>query len=217
MVRPRQVKVFARYPGLQNLINARQLFASCISASANICRSVLAEYLTWVALNAHFREFAHLFSVESAGTHAVPGLTMHPTISRVLNAAGVDVDGFSSRRLNSVMVEKVDLVLAATSMQRDRIISMRPSALRSTFTLKEFARLASHLKTGGASSSENVVENARILTADASMMRGQASWPDADGGDDIADPLHKCRAIQRCVSNTNSAVFSTLELLTQVR
>src|SRR5206468_2551998 len=107
----------------------------------NICRSVMAERLTRRDVERRMGACAHQILVSSAGTGARPGEPMHPLTAAALRASGLDAGGFAARRLTPELVAASDLVLASTVVERDAVLDMAPSALRRTFTLREFARL----------------------------------------------------------------------------
>ncbi|WP_051703850.1 hypothetical protein [Glycomyces sp. NRRL B-16210] len=181
--------------------------------SANLCRSVLAERLSrlWIE---HLPECpSDRFAVSSAGTEAVPGLGMPPRVARYLLRRGADAGAFASRRLTPALVEQADLVLAATRLERDRVIAASPGALRRTFTLNEFARLPP--RTGPGAAATEVRSRARSIMAEAMARRGQVAG--LDGEDDVADPGNGRRSIERCAAEVDSAVTAVLRLLTVER
>jgi protein-tyrosine phosphatase len=101
----------------------------------NVCRSPLGERLLRAALP------EERFVVESAGINGLEGSAMSPEAAGELVALGGDASGFVARRLTEQMVRDADLVLAATTEIRSRVLGETPSALRRTFTVREFAAL----------------------------------------------------------------------------
>ncbi|WP_310962254.1 arsenate reductase/protein-tyrosine-phosphatase family protein [Nocardioides terrisoli] len=101
----------------------------------NVCRSPLGERLMQLRLPAEG------FEVASAGVNALEGAPMSPESAAELAARGGRADGFVARRLTEQMLRDADLVLTATLEIRSRVLSEVPSALRRTFTVREFAAL----------------------------------------------------------------------------
>ncbi|RZU50149.1 protein-tyrosine phosphatase [Krasilnikovia cinnamomea] len=113
---------------------------------ANLCRSPLAERLARRALQDAFGPAARAVLVSSAGTHAFEAPAMHEGSAAVLAECGIDAGGFTSRRLRESMVANADLVLTAGREQRANCVSLAPSALRRTFTLRQFTRLVAAVR-----------------------------------------------------------------------
>ncbi|MEH1015752.1 low molecular weight phosphatase family protein [Micromonospora sp. CPCC 206060] len=103
---------------------------------ANLCRSPMAEYLARAVLTRHG------VSVASAGTHAVPGRSMHPYAAGILDGRGLDPTGFRSREVTRDLLTGAGLVLAASRRERAYCVATAPAAIGRTFTLRQFARLA---------------------------------------------------------------------------
>lgn len=179
--------------------------------TANMCRSVLAERLTRRAVGDRFGEHANRFTIESAGIRAVPGRHMHPRAKRILRRRGADTDSFTSRLLSSSMVNGADLVLTATTVDRDSVIAAAPAALRYTFTLNEFARLASQA-AAVAPCHGDIVAKVQAIVASSLTFRGQIGGLDPRE-DDISDPVANGRTFRRCVSRIGTAVDSIMDTL----
>lgn len=101
----------------------------------NVCRSPLGERLLASKLP------SDSFEVSSAGVGALVGSPMVPEAASRLEAYGGSADGFLARQLTPAMVEQSDLVLAATTSIRTRVLEDSPGALRRTFTVLELAAL----------------------------------------------------------------------------
>ncbi|MGJ9411577.1 hypothetical protein ACHAAC_02610 [Aeromicrobium sp. CF4.19] len=120
----------------------RRRFAVLVVCTANICRSPLAELLLTARLD------RRRFEVASAG---VRGWEDHPIDESVQQQAlrlGVDGSSFRSRPLLSVHVANADLILTATREHRGGVLELDPTALRRTFTLREFAALGHEVAAG---------------------------------------------------------------------
>jgi protein-tyrosine phosphatase len=190
---------------------------------ANICRSPLAERLTR-------REIAGRpgFAVHSAGTRGLTGQPMHQHGADLLRAVGADPDGFVARRLTPDLLAHADLVLTATAVERDRAVAMLPAALRTTFTLLEFARLLAGVRsaasggvgggvgaldlTGGVESPADPVDRARALVTRARGMRGRVPYVDP-AADDVADPVRTPEGFRACHATIGPAVSTIVSAL----
>ncbi|MHA7209825.1 arsenate reductase/protein-tyrosine-phosphatase family protein [Arthrobacter sp. MDT1-65] len=149
--------------------------------TGNICRSPMAERLLQAGLNARF---PGQFSVESAGTGALVGDPIHPTIAGFIRESGGIVDDFSARQLTPEILQGQDLVLALTRAHRSRIVEMSPVMLKRTFTLREFARLLAHLDLGtlqpGAQHWRDAMPKA--------LRARSGPWGAEPSNDDVVDP-----------------------------
>lgn len=136
----------------------------------NVCRSPLGERLLASKLP------ADLFEVSSAGVGAMVGSPMTPEAALHLEAYGGSADGFSARQLTGAMVKQSDLVLAATTPIRTRILEDSPGALRRTFTVLELAALLDLIP---------VSADPAVLVRTAAQERSRAVLDDYD----IPDPI----------------------------
>lgn len=104
--------------------------------TGNVCRSPAIERLlgTWLGPAG--------LEVTSAGIAAMAGAPMTPQMATLVADAGGRPEGFVSRQLTEDMVATADLVLTATRDHRGEVLALHPPALRRTFTLREFVRLA---------------------------------------------------------------------------
>ena len=109
--------------------------------SGNICRSPLAEALLR-------RELSGLdVVVESAGTIAADGAQMPDEAQRLaenLRVSPAEAAAHRSRYLDTSTLDGASLVLAMSREHRRRVVELDPRRLRSTFTAREFARLATN-------------------------------------------------------------------------
>ena len=147
--------------------------------TGNICRSPTAELYA-----AHHLPHEQ-FRVHSAGTWGMEGHPIEANAARKLADLGVAYDSFRARRISERMIEGADLVLTATREHRSAVVTLVPTALPKTFTLREFARLVDDvddttLPPGPAP------ERARALVTAAAERRGRHSLKRHD--DDVADP-----------------------------
>ncbi|WP_324649997.1 low molecular weight phosphatase family protein [Georgenia sp. H159] len=113
-------------------------FTLLIVCTGNICRSPAIERL----FRSAFVEGSGI-TVHSAGTGALVGEPIQPPMVRLLEQYGVPADGFAARRVTEPIVAGADLILTATRQHRADVVDDVPAAVRRTFTVREFARLAS--------------------------------------------------------------------------
>lgn len=157
--------------------------------TGGICRSPFAEILARHLLRERLGVVnASRFIIASAGTEAVPGSRMHPYSRAELarwGLAGV-ASGFSARTLDADTVAGADLVLTAERQHRKLVVELQPSALRTTFCLRELARLLKGV--GPRTLPEDPVERARAAVAAARRLRGTSHYvsPEEDA---IPDPI----------------------------
>lgn len=156
-----------------------ETFRILVVCTGNICRSPLAE----VVLQAGMDEVAPgSFAVTSAGTHAHHGKAAQ-TGSRDLAAGiGASLKSFRARQLTPEHILSADLVLILAAVHRPEVLSLVPSALKRTFTLREFARILQHMPLG-----EYVGGSWVDVVATAHTFRHHAATDDP-ALDDVTDP-----------------------------
>ena len=107
--------------------------------TGNICRSPLAAQLI-------ARRLADLgVTTSSAGTRARDGAPMMPESAQIAVARGIDADATAAHRaryLTPAHLASPVLVLAMARDHRREVVELAPARGRSTFTAREFARLA---------------------------------------------------------------------------
>lgn len=160
--------------------------------TGNICRSPLAETLLRMVLQ------RLPISVESAGTHALVGEPMTEQNQRISIDLGV-TDGAQhrARQLTAEHIRDADLVLALSREHRKSVVEMLPKASRTTFTLREFARLADALASSGLDSPDLVDAGARMraVVREAAQSRGTVLAPSNPEDDDVVDPYRQSDAV----------------------
>jgi protein-tyrosine phosphatase len=172
-------------------------FAILAVCHANLCRSPLIHHLLKQALRERLGPEAGAFEVSSVGTHARPGLPMHPHTAAVLSEQGGDgglfgsgeptVERFRSRVVAADAVARADLILTADRPQRTICVSTIPSAAGRTFTVLQFGRLAAAIDRASLPPGPPI-ERARALVAEAHLVRAQFQ-PVAAEDDDLPDPV----------------------------
>ncbi|MCT9819023.1 low molecular weight phosphatase family protein [Microbacterium sp. W1N] len=161
--------------------------------TGNICRSPLAELLLATRLG----DLG--VTVHSAGVRGLDAATMTPEaidLALELGVSEADADAHRSRYLTEAMLTSPDLLLAMTRDHRREIAELAPSRLRSTFTVREFARLAASLSDDALVSAAEAAgpdPSARLRAAAATVagMRGLTPSPADPADDDVIDPYRR--------------------------
>lgn len=156
--------------------------------TGNICRSPTAEFLARHLLVGRLggREAAR-FDIGSAGVGAVVGHPMHPLARAKLAPWALDgerTERFVARQISPSIVAGADLVLGASPRHRSAVLEQYPELLGVTFSLREFARLASAVPVDTLPA--DVVHRARVVVERARNLRGRVPAPDDDR---IPDPM----------------------------
>lgn len=175
--------------------------------TGGICRSAFAEILARHLLRERLGVVdAARFTVASAGTSAVLGATMHPFSRAELARWGLAglARGFRSYPLDAPAVAASDLVLTAERRHRKTAVELQPSALRTTFCLREMARLGKAIRPDTLP--DDPVERASAAVVAARRLRGTALYvrPEEDA---IPDPValgpgahhDAAKAIEECL------------------
>jgi protein-tyrosine phosphatase len=187
-------------------------FTILFVCTGNLCRSPMAERIAIAELRARFGPMAARFPVASAGTHAVVGAPMEPEAAAVLIERGLRAEGFVARELSAELVAESDLILCAAREHRSAVVTINPRALRRTFTLREFHRLA-------ASVSPRDIGRSDPADALASLMRAAIQRRGVDptarpGDDDIPDPIGRpISAFRACAADISGYLRGPLSLV----
>ena len=117
-------------------------FRVLVVCTGNICRSPLAE----VVLQAGLDEASPgSFSVSSAGTFAHAGKPAQPGTRDIATRLGTSHDHYRARQLSEEQISGANLLLVLAATHRPEVLAVAPSALKRTFTLREFARILEHM------------------------------------------------------------------------
>ncbi|WP_345339229.1 hypothetical protein, partial [Actinomycetospora succinea] len=168
---------------------APRRFRLLFVCTGNICRSPFARFHARALLEMRLGpRWASWFDVASGGTGAVVGAEMHPLSRAQLGplAGHPDVAAFRARQLPARDVELADLVLTVSRSHRSAVLELEPRALRSTFTMREFARLLEGVDHAALPADPR--ERAHALVAAALAERGQGAPVEAED-DAIPDPV----------------------------
>ncbi len=158
--------------------------------TGNICRSPMGEVL----LRARLGDLG--VRVHSAGTHALVDHGMTEQASQLAVARGAseaDAGAHRARYLTEPILAETDLVLAMTREHRSYVVQMDPRLLRRTFTVREFARLASTLSDDQARQAVQDATDAssrlQALALAVGAQRGLTHAAPED--DDVIDPYRR--------------------------
>ncbi|MFB8388042.1 low molecular weight phosphatase family protein [Microbacterium sp. NPDC055910] len=192
------------------------MFEILTVCTGNVCRSPVAEQL----LRDHLRDLGA--TVSSAGTHGLTASPMTPEAQRIAVQLGVtetDAADHRGRILTEDLLHSPDLILTMTRAHRKAVAETAPSRVRSTFTIREFARLTREISpddvretvasVGGAPSAR-----VRALSHLVSTMRGVAPPPDDPADDDVIDPYRRAWEIyEQSAAELQPAVRSVVSLI----
>lgn len=169
--------------------------------TGNICRSPLAELLLTTRLGGTG------LAAHSAGVRGLPAAPMTPEaidLAVELGVAEADADAHRSRYLTETMLTTPDLILAMTRDHRRAIAELAPARLRSTFTVREFARLSAsltdaELREAADADGTTTDDGTRLRTAAAlvASRRGLLPPPSDPTEDDVIDPYGRDEDVYR--------------------
>jgi protein-tyrosine phosphatase len=170
---------------------------------ANHCRSPIAEFL----LREAAARYDVALEVSSVGTEASDGVPMHPRARTVLAKRGIVTSGWVSRHLTPDLLTGADLILAVDGRELYSVGETLPACATRSFTLLQFARLATVMRPLSASSPEEFAVELHDATAAA---RSRVEPPESV---DIADPIGRGRrAFERCAAVIELAVADVLRV-----
>jgi len=160
--------------------------------TGNICRSPAAERLFRSAF-----EPEDEVAVESAGIGPLVGEPIHGPMAALLRGIEVDVEDFAARHLAEDMIERADLILAMTREHRSAVVDLLPAAVRRTFTLREFARLAAQVDRSelNAQAGPEATAGARLQALMDLAARHRSPVPAEQ--DDVVDPFRQEESVYR--------------------
>ncbi|WP_150462136.1 arsenate reductase/protein-tyrosine-phosphatase family protein [Nesterenkonia ebinurensis] len=147
--------------------------------TGNICRSPAMERL-----------LAHLFHDEpeieviSGGTYAHDGEDMQEPMKRRIAGYGAEVEGFVAEQVTPGMIERADLILAATRVHVQDMLAEVPEARARMFTHPEFGRLLESVDDHAQG--DSVTEQLTALVPVLNRARQKTGPP--TGEEDVVDP-----------------------------
>ena len=160
--------------------------------TGNVCRSPLAALLLAERLK------GSPVIVESAGIRALVDQPTTVETERIAIEHGLTSEIVATHRARLAtedVLGEADLILAMAREHRHAIVDLVPRRLRSTFTLRELARLG-HEATDAeleeaAAGSADPQERLRRVLAFVSSLRGTLDPPPAAADDDVVDPYRR--------------------------
>ena len=169
--------------------------------TGNLCRSPLVEQALRARLVKLPAAQPGALTFESFGTHAEPGQPMPEPAARWSLRFGGDPSQHASAFLSEASLRNATLVLAMEREHRARVVSLAPTLLRRTFTLREFARLADRLDDEAIAEAVTAPlvggsPSARLAAALGALadVRGIAPMPENPADDDVVDPYRRSEA-----------------------
>jgi protein-tyrosine phosphatase len=166
-------------------------FAILFVCTGNICRSPMGERLLRVRLDQAGPEVAERYHVHSAGVGPLVDEPMDAQAAAALASLGGSAEGFLSRAVSDTFLKDAGLVLTAEQKHRSRVLQDQPTAMRRTFTVREFAALCASLddEVTGVGPAE--------LVRRAGARRGSVRVADYD----IPDPFRRTDAEHTAAAN----------------
>lgn len=173
-----------------------------VICGGNVSRSAAAFALLNEALDAFPVELA------SAGLQSRPGMPIEPRIVEALGrrVPTTVVNSFRSQSVSPDLLDESDLVLTATLSQRADVVRLSPSSIRVTFTVLEFAQLATRVSLMLAQTGESRPQTVADFVGLVPLVRGSRPFV---GSLDLGDPLGRSqRTHTKVVAQIDAAVSS---------
>ncbi|MGO1536551.1 MAG: hypothetical protein ACTHWM_06480 [Yaniella sp.] len=163
------------------------MFRILTVCTGNICRSPLAAHLLQSKLG-HER-----IDVQSAGVGALEGAPMPDPAQDIAARLGlIWYADHQGKQISSQDAVTADLILALDRGHRRRIVELHPPAVRYTYTLTEFAHIASNMPESDLSEILQRADSAEHGALEA-VSRSRGVVPPLESPDalDIADPYRR--------------------------
>jgi protein-tyrosine phosphatase len=158
--------------------------------TGNICRSPLAEHL----LRSRLADLDPV--VASAGTRGLARAPMPPPALQLAADLGIEPAvsaAHRSRFLTEIHLIAPDLVLTMTRDHRRHVAELAPTRLRTTFTVRELARLLAGVTDddlrAAARAGRDDGDRVRAAAHFISTRRGLLPPPEDPDADDVIDPF----------------------------
>lgn len=159
--------------------------------TGNVCRSPAAERLLRHHLDAMD---ATGIEVASAGTGALVGEPVSPTMAELIAQAGADARGFGARQLGPVDVREADLVVTMTSAHRTAAVTMAPASVQYAYTLAQLAAMLSLVDPRDAEATASASDAGSRLAAAVALGKHHRALG-VDRGEDIVDPYGRSASV----------------------
>lgn len=150
--------------------------------TGNICRSPYMEF--------YFRQLLSSLNlpnieVVSAGTGHMPEHHVAEKMAKILQAQGIETDGFRSQPLTKSLVKHSNLIVTAEVAHRAAVLAFYPGAHAKVFTLLQVNRLLEHANhTNKQFNSKLPIDSITRLMANARGVAGPGNYIT----DNIPDP-----------------------------
>lgn len=171
----------------KDALDVNREFVILSVCTGNICRSPLAEQL----LATRLQEIGINALVHSAGTAAMVGYPMPDPAAELSTRYGGEPSAHRAQQLDEHAINGADLVLTAAREHRADVVLRSPRALPYTFTLRQFARIASALSDDDLAA----IHTPRELVATVAAQRGFVPPPENPSDDDVVDPYRQSQDI----------------------
>jgi protein-tyrosine phosphatase len=185
------------------MTKVREDFRILIVCTANIVRSPMAE----VIAQAMLASSPCPILVTSAGTRARVGDSMAPHALGALRALGLDGQWHRGQSLSGALIDDSDLVLTMETAHRGAAVTLVPSAVHKTFTLREFAFLA---ERNDPPFPPDSVERAKALVQLVSNRRGAPTHRPLEISDPYGDPPAEYERCARVIGDSLSRALGAL-------
>lgn len=177
-------------------------FRILVVGLGNICRSPLIARMLQYELD---MEAPGEFTVCSAGTHVTLGRPVTVEVLRLASRRGIRLHGFVASQLDEAMISEADLILVMDRALRREVVKLVPRALRTTFTLREFARIIPTVRPEQLAS-----PTGRWLSLVALAPRYRTSPPGDPSDDDVIDPRNRPA---RAYEQMNTQIVSAIDVI----
>ncbi len=172
--------------------------AVLVVCTANICRSPVGERLLAARLHGSG------VTVGSAGTSALVGRPVDPSMRELLVGAGLTAEPFAARQAGAELLRSAALVLTMTREHRAAVVAAAPAAVRRTFLLTEAADIAEAIAAAGWPAVVPAEPAARLAALPS--LAGPHRVP-GGSGDDVPDPYRRPdEAYEACFALIEDAV-----------
>jgi len=171
--------------------------------TGNICRSPAAERLA-----RHRWGQNGDITISSAGVGALVGEPINLSMRHLMLLDALDTTGFAAQNLTTQMLDEADLVLGMTVRHVRKAMTAQPAALRKTFTLLEFARIAE--AAAGQLKAPTRAGRLRELVENSHLYR----TPAQSRVDDVTDPYgHGTEVYEHAYGLIRDAVLAVARTL----
>lgn len=183
------------------MTNPRRPTTILFVCSANLCRSVTAAAFAKRA--AERIGAGDDWTFLSAGTHVTPGQRLPAQTEATMRDLGIPLR-LRPRLVDETAVRRADLVLTAERIHRAKVVEWFPFAVRSTYTLLQFARLVE----AGRSSVDDSRSADRLDPLRLAQIGRTHVQPVEDDGIDIYDPVRSAtrEAMVACAQTIDDAL-----------